>query len=76
MTDQPQKKRQLNKWLSLVNIPIQMGLIVFLFAWIGEALDRRYPNENNWFVKGMVLLGVAVAFYNINRQLKVLNKDE
>ena len=74
--DNQQKKKQRNKWLQLINIPIQMGIIIFLFAALGDWLDERYPNENDWYVKILVIVGVAVAFYNINRQLKEINKNE
>ncbi|TBX71255.1 AtpZ/AtpI family protein [Flavobacterium silvisoli] len=70
------KKKQPNKWLTLISIPTQMGVIVFLFAYFGQWLDAKYPNEKNWYVKIMVLVGVAIAFYNINRQLKEINKNE
>jgi F0F1-type ATP synthase assembly protein I len=76
MTDnQDPKKRTNNKWLALINIPIQMGVIIFLFAYFGNWLDGKYPNPHNLFVKIMTLLGVAIAFYNINRQLKDINKS-
>ena len=76
MDNQNQKKRTNNKWLALINIPIQMGVIVFLFAYGGNWLDEKYPNSNNWYVKILTLLGVAISFYNINRQLKEINKSE
>lgn len=75
MSNQQNKKTR-NKWFALVNIPIQMGVIIFLFAYLGDWLDEKYPNKNSWFVKISVLAGVAIAFYNINRQLKEINKDE
>jgi len=76
MTDnQNPKKRTNNKWLALINIPIQMGAIVFLFAYLGTWLDGKYPNSHNVFVKILTLVGVALAFYNINRQLKDINKS-
>lgn len=76
MTDnQNQKKKTNNKWLALINIPIQMGAIIFLFAYLGNTLDDNYPNTHNIFVKILTLLGVAIAFYNINRQLKEINKS-
>jgi F0F1-type ATP synthase assembly protein I len=76
MTDnQDPKKRTNNKWLALINIPIQMGAIIFLFAYFGNWLDEKYPNSYNVFVKILTLLGVAIAFYNINRQLKEINKS-
>lgn len=74
--DNQQKKKQANKWLQLINIPIQMGIIIFLFAALGDWLDEKYPNKNDWYVKILVLVGVTVAFFNINRQLKEINKNE
>ncbi|WP_396186396.1 AtpZ/AtpI family protein [Flavobacterium sp.] len=76
MTDnQDPKKQTNNKWLALINIPIQMGAIIFLFAYFGNWLDEKYPNSHNVFVKILTLVGVAIAFYNINRQLKDINKS-
>lgn len=76
MTDnKDQKKQTNNKWLALINIPIQMGAIIFLFSYFGSWLDEKYPNTHNVYVKILTLLGVAIAFYNINRQLKDINKS-
>lgn len=76
MTDnQDPKKQTNNKWLALINIPIQMGAIIFLFAYFGNWLDEKYPNSHNVYVKILTLVGVAIAFYNINRQLKDINKS-
>jgi len=69
-------KKKRNKWIALINIPIQMGAIVFVFAWFGGWLDGKYPNEHNIYVKILTLAGVALAFYNINRQLKDINSAE
>ncbi len=52
-----------------------MGAIIFLFAYLGNWLDEKYPNTHNVFVKILTLVGVAIAFYNINRQLKDINKS-
>ncbi|QBZ97149.1 AtpZ/AtpI family protein [Flavobacterium sangjuense] len=71
-----QKKKQRNKWLALINIPIQMGIIVFLFAKLGQWLDDKYINKHNLYVKILTMIGVAIAFYNIARQLKEINKSE
>jgi hypothetical protein len=69
------KKQNNSKWLALINIPIQMGVIVFLFSYLGNWLDAKYPNSNTIYVKILTLVGVAIAFYNINRQLKDINKS-
>ena len=76
MTDnQNPKKQNNNKWLALINIPIQMGAIIFLFSYFGSWLDEKYLNPHHIYVKIMTLVGVAIAFYNINRQLKEINKS-
>jgi F0F1-type ATP synthase assembly protein I len=74
--DNPQKKKARNKWLALINIPIQMGVIIFLFAYLGRWLDEKYVNPHRIYVKILTMVGVALAFYNINRQLKEINKSD
>jgi F0F1-type ATP synthase assembly protein I len=74
--DNQQKKKQRNKWLTLINIPIHMGIIVFLFSYLGRWLDEKYTNPHSLYVKILTMLGVAIAFYNINRQLKKINKSD
>jgi len=76
MTDPQNQKKRNNKWLALMNIPIQMGVIVFVFAYAGNWLDEKYPNEHKIYVKILVLVGVALSFYNLNRQLKDINKSD
>jgi uncharacterized membrane protein len=75
MTDKKKPKKQLNKWLAFINIPIQMGVIIFLFSSLGNWLDEKYTNPHHVFVKILTLVGVAIAFYNINRQLKDINES-
>lgn len=70
------KKKLHNKWMVLINIPIQMGIVIFLFAFLGKYLDTNYPNKHSVFVKILTILGVVIAFYNLNRQLKKLNDSD
>ena len=53
-----------------------MGVIIFAASYLGKWLDQKFPNEHNLYVKGLTLLGVAIAFYNLNRQLKDINSTE
>lgn len=53
-----------------------MGAIVFAFAYLGKWLDGKYPNPHDIYVKILTLVGVGLAFYNINRQLKDINKSD
>jgi F0F1-type ATP synthase assembly protein I len=74
--DNPKKKPQHNKWIVLINIPVQMGAIIFFCAYLGNLLDSKYPNPQAIYVKILVLFGVGLAFYNLNRQLKKINDSE
>ena len=40
-----QEKKGYNKWLALINIPVQMGVIIFAFYKLGFWLDEKYPSE-------------------------------
>lgn len=74
--DNQQKKKRPNKWLAFINIPIQMGVIIYAFSYLGNWLDTKFPNTHNVYVKAITLLGIAIAFYNLNRQLKDINASE
>ncbi len=75
MMDNQNPNKNNNKWLALINIPIQMGAIIYMFSYLGNWLDEKYENSNNIYVKILTLVGVAIAFYNINRQLKDINNS-
>lgn len=69
-------KKRPNKWLQLMNIPFQMGAIIFAFAFFGQWLDEKYTNENKTFTIVFTLSGVFLALYNVITQVNKLNKDE
>jgi F0F1-type ATP synthase assembly protein I len=72
--DKDKERRQRNKWIALINIPVQMGIIIFLFSWLGSWLDGEYPNPKNIYRIIFTLLGVFIALYNVIRQVNQLNK--
>jgi hypothetical protein len=57
-------------------MPIQMGAVIYFFAKGGDWLDAKYPNPHNIYVKVVTLVGIALAFYNLNRQLKDINESD
>lgn len=73
MDNNPNKKRA-NKWLALINIPIQMGAIIFLFSYLGGWLDENHPHPKVYYSKILVMVGVALALYNVIRQVNEINK--
>jgi hypothetical protein len=67
------KRKPVNKWLQLTGIPIQMGIVIYLFANLGQWLDVKYPNDDNLYTKLITVLGVFVALYLVIQQLKKIN---
>jgi hypothetical protein len=71
---QKNNSKPLNKWIQLISIPAQMGMVIFLFAYLGQYLDEKYQSEN--YVKIFTIVGVFLAMYNVIRQVNQLNKNE
>lgn len=71
---QNNKNKPLNKWIQLISIPAQMGMVIFLFAYLGQYLDEKYQSEN--YVKIFTVLGVFLALYNVIRQVNQMSKNE
>jgi uncharacterized membrane protein YfcA len=68
------KLKPLNKWMQLISIPAQMGIVIFLFAYLGQYLDEKYQSEN--YVKIFTVVGVFLALYNVIRQVNQMSKNE
>lgn len=68
------KSKPLNKWIQLISIPAQMGVVIFLFAYLGQYLDEKYQSEN--YVKIFTVVGVFLALYNVIRQVNQMSKNE
>ncbi|AWG20819.1 F0F1-ATPase subunit [Flavobacterium faecale] len=75
MEKKPQKSNS-TKWLALINIPIQMGVIIFLFSYLGSWLDDNYPSSKVYYSKILVMVGVVLALYNVIRQVNEINKEK
>jgi ATP synthase protein I len=65
-----------NKWLALINIPIQMGIIIFAFNKLGVWLDENYSNQKIYYFKVLTILGVFLALYNVYRQVNQIGKNQ
>jgi len=74
MSNSNKQDKSPNKWLALINIPFQMGIIIVGFAWLGGWLDKKYPNPNELYFIIFTMLGVGIALYNVIRQVNQLNK--
>jgi ATP synthase protein I len=74
-TNLDRDKKQSNKWLALINIPIQMGIIIFFFNKLGVWIDSNYTHQKIYFYKLFTIIGVFIALYNVYRQVNELGKN-
>jgi len=71
MTEKKPKK-QLNKYIVLTGIGLQMGITIYLAARVGKWLDAKYTETNTYTIV-LTLLGIVLSFYSLLRQLKNLD---
>ena len=69
-------KKQANKWLVFMNIPFQMGLIIFLGVVLGQWLDEKFKIEGSILTIIFSLLAVFIALYNVIRQVNKMSNDK
>lgn len=63
-------KNGIGSYVKYSAFAIQMGVTVFLGAYLGKYLDGKHPMEKKWFTMLFTILAVALALYNLLRQLK------
>lgn len=74
MAEEPNKN--FSKFARLSGIGAQMGITIFLGAYLGKFLDEKYPMDKKWFTIGLTLLSVAIALYNVLRQVNRINDEK
>jgi membrane protein DedA with SNARE-associated domain len=58
-----------------MNIPFQMGVIIFAGVYFGNWLDEKQQNEKALYTIIFSLFAVFIALYNVIQQVKNLNKE-
>ena len=76
MLEKPTKK-QLNKYVSLTSIPLQIGSAVYLGSYLGKILDLKYGFvKPPWMTLIFVLFAIILSFYSLIKQLQRMKKNE
>ncbi|MGQ2983614.1 AtpZ/AtpI family protein [Flavobacterium sp.] len=68
-SNKPDKNK---KWIALINIPFQMGVIICAGVFFGLWLDKKTGNTGSLYTIIFSLLSVFIALYNVIRQVKNL----
>lgn len=63
-------ERGFKDYVKYSTFAIQMGVTVFLGAYLGKYLDGQFPAEKKWFTMLLTILSVGLALFNLLRQLK------
>ncbi|MBL7471778.1 AtpZ/AtpI family protein [Robertkochia sediminum] len=74
MTKKEDPKNPLKNFAIFSGIAIQMGVTIFLFAWLGRWLDDTYNDGEKLFLIISTLFGVAMAIYVVIKQLNQMQK--
>jgi F0F1-type ATP synthase assembly protein I len=75
MNQKEPNNNNFNKWLVLMGIPFQMGIVIFIFTYFGMWLDEKCSDDSSLFTIIFSLLSVFIALYNVIRQVKNINKN-
>ena len=59
-----------------MNIPFQMGIIIYLSYKLGYWLDENYRNPTIYYYKILTVFGVFISLYNVYRQVNELGKNQ
>ena len=71
-----EEKKGVPKFARLSGVGLQMGATIFLGAYLGKYLDEKYPSDKRWFTIGLTLFAVALALYNVLRQVNKINSED
>jgi len=65
-----ERSSQLNTYARFSGIAFQMIAIIGLGVYLGIKLDEKYPNKYKLFTIVLALLSIAMALYNVIRQVR------
>lgn len=74
MNKKDDQKNPLKNFAIFSGIAIQMGVTIFLFAWLGRWLDDTYNEGNKLYLIILTLFGVFISIYVVIKQLNQMQK--
>ena len=72
--EKPKKKKQLNKFLQLTGVGLQMGITIYLGAYFGKRLDTYFETSGKTYTIILTLVALVSSLYSIIQQLKKINE--
>jgi F0F1-type ATP synthase assembly protein I len=70
----PKYQKNLKNYAVFSGIAVQMVVTIWLGNKLGLWLDAKYPNEGEWYTKGITMLAVFLSIYSVISRVNKLNK--
>lgn len=71
----PKKKNQLNKYIKFSGMGLQLGLTIYVAAYLGGKLDAHYQNEKKIYTILFVLVAFVGTMFSLVSQLNKMNDN-
>ena len=75
LANKKNKKKQPKRFIVLISVASQMGIIIFLGATFGKFLDEKYQTDKAWFTIFLTLLALLISLYIVLQTLNKINND-
>jgi len=75
MKQKKQPKKQLNKFIRLSGVGIQMGITIYFGSYFGKKLDVYYGYEKLYTLL-LILLAFIISIYSLLAQLKKIQEEK
>jgi len=70
------KEPRKSDYLRYSSLGFQMAITIGLGAWAGTYLDEKYQTEQPYYTIGIILFAIAIALYQVIKEVIDLSKDE
>lgn len=71
-----EKSKNSRTFLKFTGLGVQLGLSIFLGNMLGKWLDTQYPNDGDWWEKGVTIFVVFGSIFSIIRQVNKITQDQ
>ena len=74
--NKPEKKNKpLKSWAFFTGLGLQIGVTVYIMAFLGEKLDAKFETSKPYFAFGLVMFGLIASIYSVVKQLNKINNE-
>jgi len=70
------KEPRKSDYLRYSSLGFQMAITIGIGAWAGTYLDDKYQTEQPYYTIGIILFAIAIALYQVIKEVIDLSKDD